>query len=585
MRIALFPHGLERSVLGPLLSWNWKDSTEFQGRAQKYESRNSIDDGLRLKTGIPGRPVPLAFMLTRPGKRATLRFRESFEMARDWPHNGEVGLVASGRVLKQDSMSPPDSSKQRSPWNRQPLTGGSSAFSLESYDDVAQVAKTLSELGGGAVALDLALDLVLNEVVEQARLATGATAAAIALERDGEMVCRATTGQHAPELGMRMETDSGLSGECLRTGEVQNCSDTDTDSRVDAEACRQLGIRSVLLVPLKDGDRSFGIVEAFASRPNAFGDRDVNTLQALASRVIGSKRAAEQGSAGGIAPMAGDPAAADSISVPEQPPTEGPDSPTETEMAGNTDSIPILNTIHNEPQNEPHLDRLEESRGSEIWTTVLVILVIAAAISLGVVIGWRGALQGSVAQPTMRDGGNPSSSLPSRPEPNPAAATSPTDRAGSRADPATAGDSSATGATALSQRKQATGGSAAQSGGGLTVTENGKVIYRLPSQPIPGSAASTNSGAETAGTRLIRRVNPDYPEEARRNKIQGPVVLEVQVLGNGNVGAIEIAAGNPVLAEAAVHAVKQWKYQAYVVDGRPVQSQMRITIRFTLPSS
>ena len=71
-------------------------------------------------------------------------------------------------------MLPPDSVKKIS-GHGQPLTDGSSAFSLENYSDVAQVAKTLSELGGGAVALALALDLVLNEVVEQARMATGAS--------------------------------------------------------------------------------------------------------------------------------------------------------------------------------------------------------------------------------------------------------------------------------------------------------------------------------------------------------------------------------------------------------------------------
>src|ERR1700722_20468470 len=87
----------------------------------------------------------------------------------------------------------------------------------EHHSDVAELARTLAAHGGGAESFDLALDLVLNEVVEQARLATGATGAAVALARDGEMVCRATTGEHAPELGVRVETASGLSGDCLRS--------------------------------------------------------------------------------------------------------------------------------------------------------------------------------------------------------------------------------------------------------------------------------------------------------------------------------------------------------------------------------
>ena len=112
------------------------------------------------------------------------------------------------------------------------------------------VARTLAAYGGGTGSFDLALDLVLNEVVEQARLLTGATGAAIALMRDGEMVCRATSGKDAPELGVRLETTSGLSGACLQSGQIQQCSDTETDARVNAEACRLLGLRSIVVLPL-----------------------------------------------------------------------------------------------------------------------------------------------------------------------------------------------------------------------------------------------------------------------------------------------------------------------------------------------
>src|ERR1700722_17905810 len=124
----------------------------------------------------------------------------------------------------------------------------------EHHSDVAELARTLAAHGGGAESFDLALDLVLNEVVEQARLATGATGAAIGLIRDGEMVCRATTGGDAPDLGVRFEMVTGLSGECLQTEKIQQCDDTDTDPRVNAEACRSLGVRSILVLPLSEGN-------------------------------------------------------------------------------------------------------------------------------------------------------------------------------------------------------------------------------------------------------------------------------------------------------------------------------------------
>src|ERR1700756_6024265 len=73
---------------------------------------------------------------------------------------------------------------------------------LPSDDEVRTLTGTFAANGGGSSSKDLALDLVLNQIVEQACLATGATGAALALTRDGEMVCRATTGRTPPALGL-----------------------------------------------------------------------------------------------------------------------------------------------------------------------------------------------------------------------------------------------------------------------------------------------------------------------------------------------------------------------------------------------
>ncbi len=58
------------------------------------------------------------------------------------------------------------------------------------------------------------------------------------------------------------------------------------------------------------------------------------------------------------------------------------------------------------------------------------------------------------------------------------------------------------------------------------------------------------------------RVTPSYPEAARRMNLQGSVKLEVTVAQNGAVRSVKVVGGNPLLAEAAVSAVKQWKYEA-----------------------
>ena len=164
---------------------------------------------------------------------------------------------------------------------------------LEDGVALRELATALSAHGGGALSADLALDLVLNEIVEHARLATGATAAAIALARGDDIVCRATTGANAPDLGVELNVHSGLSGACVQSKKWQRCDDTETDSRVDAEVCRDLGVRSILVFPVIRENELLGIFEIFSPRPNAFTDREIQTLEALSRSIVNNVNRAD----------------------------------------------------------------------------------------------------------------------------------------------------------------------------------------------------------------------------------------------------------------------------------------------------
>ena len=129
---------------------------------------------------------------------------------------------------------------------------------------------------------ELALDLALNELVVRATSATQASAAALALVRGAEMVCRATTGDHAPDLGVPLNTREGLSGACLRSRRPQLCHDTESDPRVDAAASRRLGVRSMLIVPAMDGDDLVGVLEVFSPHPGAFSESHQILLETFA---------------------------------------------------------------------------------------------------------------------------------------------------------------------------------------------------------------------------------------------------------------------------------------------------------------
>ena len=137
-----------------------------------------------------------------------------------------------------------------------------------------------------ALGPDLAGALQL--IAERAESLVRASGAAIALaDADPEfMVCRASSGSDAPPVGARLQVGSGFSGECVKTGMPLRCDDSDLDLRVDRDSCRALGIRSILAVPVRVGEKSIGIVEVFSALPNAFSDSDEGALQRLAETVL-----------------------------------------------------------------------------------------------------------------------------------------------------------------------------------------------------------------------------------------------------------------------------------------------------------
>lgn len=133
---------------------------------------------------------------------------------------------------------------------------------------------------------DLDLEPGISVIAEKAQALTGATGAAIALRRGNDIVCRARTGRTAPDLGCRLQTDRGLSAECVRTGEVMICPDTESSPRVDMAACRHLGVRSILVAPLRHLRRTLGVFEVLSSAPNAFDHEDVATMQFLSGMMV-----------------------------------------------------------------------------------------------------------------------------------------------------------------------------------------------------------------------------------------------------------------------------------------------------------
>ncbi len=131
------------------------------------------------------------------------------------------------------------------------------------------------------------LDAALQLLADRAQYITGASGAAIALRREGknDLLCRATTGENAPELGALFSTEWGLSGESVRTRQALRCDDAESDARVNREVCREMGIASVVVMPVVNDDEVLGVFELFSGKANAFGTRDVSAVERLSVMV------------------------------------------------------------------------------------------------------------------------------------------------------------------------------------------------------------------------------------------------------------------------------------------------------------
>jgi len=131
------------------------------------------------------------------------------------------------------------------------------------------------------------LDAALQLLAERAQYITGASGTAIALRRGehNDMVCRAAAGSSAPDLGALLSMEHGLSGECVRTRQLLRCDDAERDPRVNREVCRELGIASVIVMPIVGDEQVLGIFELLSGRPRAFDERDLSALLRLSEMV------------------------------------------------------------------------------------------------------------------------------------------------------------------------------------------------------------------------------------------------------------------------------------------------------------
>ena len=146
----------------------------------------------------------------------------------------------------------------------------------------------LNDAQAELMALSPDLPRMLDTIASSARELTGADGAVVEVAEGKEMVSRAAVGSARDNLGIRVPIEGSLSGFCYEANRRVICDDSEKDPRVNLEACRKVGARSLLAVPLNQKARPWGVLKVISSQSSAFGPSVVDTVELLARSFSGA---------------------------------------------------------------------------------------------------------------------------------------------------------------------------------------------------------------------------------------------------------------------------------------------------------
>jgi TonB family protein len=167
----------------------------------------------------------------------------------------------------------------------------------------------------------------LAVVAQRAQSFTNASGAAIAIGEDNidEIICRARSGPSAPDVGVALRVEGTFTGLCIQSGKEMRCDDAESDTRVDMTAIRGLGIRSMVVAPIRDQGKVCGVLAVFAPMPNAFTITHVAVLKTMADQISGLLQKDRLVKDSPIAPTAAPiPSAPPQATAPAPPPLPTP---------------------------------------------------------------------------------------------------------------------------------------------------------------------------------------------------------------------------------------------------------------------
>ncbi len=333
------------------------------------------------------------------------------------------------------------------------------------------------------------IDMILGAIAEAAQTLTAATGAAVAMRREGVMICRGRSGMTAPSLGAQLSINTGLSGDCLRTGKTLRCDDTEKDYRADPDACHRLAGMA----------EAAGSREARTESPSA-RHADLRSVQSVDEVLFGKAITVDRGT----------------VSRPSQKFWE---------------AVAVLAVL------------LAGVVAWRIWPQAAPGRSSAGAddLSVGTLLSWKH----SAARPHTSKNHKKLTSKANANDLVPAPLHSDTEKPG----------------------------------GGIA-TPNVLVSSRIDAGQATAAAPQSQVTSSAVGGTLLRKVQPVYPAQAIAQHLEGSVVLQATVGEDGKVQDVTVLRGDPLLARAATDAVRQWQYEPFRADGKPIQKPTEITIDF-----
>jgi TonB family protein len=400
-------------------------------------------------------------------------------------------------------------------------------------------------------------EYLLQLVMERMREKTGASGAAVALERSGQMVCLASSGETAPDVGTPLRLEGSFTARCIQSGAPLRCDDSENDPRVNAETCRTLGIRSLLVVPIRAHDRIMGVVEVLSDQPRAFTNAHQTTLEAVT--VVISEAFFPH------IPIPLDYGPHDTAEHFQE--THAVHTPT---VARNFDDGTWGESEEiEEPAPAPIMFAGFHIRRPEIRNSAVVAFAaITFVASVGTIMLSRSPRR--TVAPV-----NAASVQPETPTP---ATQAPLQQA-----------------AAVSQRTDiAIPPAAAIPKKRVAPQWEDEVVTRpAQRQEAPPTVASAEGQPEAAFvpqqlTRAqiigdpVYRVDPIYPQRAIDRHLEGTVVLSASVDKEGRVQTVRVVSGDPVFRGPAINAVKHWRYNPTIINGEAIEAETQVTLDFIL---